>query len=156
VIIMPTSRIQTFAAFGGVLLACTALAAAGHAQVSSAGSAADASAAEPSAAELGAKLSNPVADVWALFTEFDLYFSDGDVNLGDPKVGGRMIFQPVLPFPLYGSKEERWNLITRPIIPILFSQPIPTGLDDFDRKAGLGDTQLPMLVSPLRGTGFSA
>ncbi|MCC6848430.1 MAG: hypothetical protein IT294_08015 [Deltaproteobacteria bacterium] len=24
-------------------------------------------------AEVGAKLSNPVSDVWALFTEFDLY-----------------------------------------------------------------------------------
>ena len=103
------------------------------------------------AAEIGAKLSNPVSDVWALFTEFDLSFSDGDLNEGDPQVGGRMIFQPVLPFPLYGGEEKRWNLITRPIIPILFSQPIPTGLDDFDHEGGLGDIQLPMLVAPPTG-----
>ena len=40
-----------------------------------------------SLAEVGAKLSNPVSDVWALFTEFDLFFSDGDVNRGDSKIG---------------------------------------------------------------------
>ena len=99
-------------------------------------------------AEVGAKLSNPVSDVWALFTEFDLYFSDGDLNRGGSEVGGRMIFQPVLPFPLYGSGEEQWKLITRPIVPILFSQPIPTGFDEFHHRGGLGDTQLPMMVSP--------
>ncbi len=33
-----------------------------------------------SLAELSAKLSDPVSDVWALFTEFDLTSSDGDVN----------------------------------------------------------------------------
>lgn len=103
------------------------------------------------AAEIGAKLSNPVSDVWALFTEFDLYFSDGDVNRGDPQVGGRMIFQPVMPFPLYGSGENEWKLITRPTIPILFSQPVPTGFDDFDHEGGLADIQLPVLVSPPTG-----
>lgn len=103
------------------------------------------------AAEIGAKLSNPVSDVWALFTEFDVTFSDGDVNRGGSEVGGRMLFQPVLPFPLYGSKEERWNLITRPIIPIVFSQAIPEGFDDFDHEGGLGDIQLPMLLAPPTG-----
>ena len=52
-----------------------------------------------SLAEIGQKLSNPVSDVWAMFTEFDLNFSDGDLNTGSSKVGGRMIFQPILPFP---------------------------------------------------------
>jgi len=112
---------------------------------------ADGKAKGPDVGEIGAKLSNPVSDVWALFTEIDLDFSDGDVNLGDPKVGSRMIFQPVLPFPLYGSGENEWKLITRPIIPILFSQPVPTGLDRFDHEAGLADITLPMLVSPSTG-----
>jgi len=100
------------------------------------------------AAEIGAKLSNPVSDVWALFTEIDLYFSDGDVNEGNSEVGGRMLFQPVLPVPLYGSGQNEWKLITRPIIPILFSQPIPSGFNDFEHKGGLADIQLPMLISP--------
>lgn len=67
--------------------------------------------------EIGAKLSNPASDVWALFTEFDLFLSDGDLNLGDAQVGGRMILQPVLPFPLYGEGKHEWRLATRPTMP---------------------------------------
>ncbi len=104
-----------------------------------------------SLAEIGAKLSNPVSDVWALFTEFDVTFSDGDLNQGDSEVGGRMLFQPVLPFPLYGSVDDGWKLIKRPTVPILFSQPIPRGFDSFDHRGGLGDIQLPMLASPAAG-----
>jgi hypothetical protein len=101
--------------------------------------------------ELGAKLANPVSDVWALFTEFDLTFSDGDVNRGDSEIGGRMIFQPIMPFPLYGKEENAWKLITRPTIPVLFSEPIPKGFDEFNNLGGLGDSQVPMLVSPPAG-----
>jgi hypothetical protein len=102
-------------------------------------------------AEIGRKLTNPVSDVWALFTEFDLFFSDGDVNLGDDKVGGRMIFQPIMPFPLYGSGDKAWKLITRPNIPIVFSQPIPEGFNDFDHVGGLGDIQLLTHFAPPTG-----
>jgi hypothetical protein len=104
-----------------------------------------------SLADIGAKLSNPVSDVWALFTEFDLTFSYGDLNQGDPEVGGRMIFEPVMPFPLYGGGDEQWKLITRPAIPVIFSEPIPTGFDDFKHRGGLGDIQLPMIVAPPAG-----
>lgn len=104
-----------------------------------------------SMAEIGSKLSNPVSNVWALFTEFDLTFSDGDLNTGNAKVGGRMIFQPVLPFPLYGQGTNEWKLITRPIVPVLFSQPVPKGFDEFSNLGGLGDIQLPMMVSPPSG-----
>lgn len=106
---------------------------------------------ESDAAEIGAKLANPVSDIWALFTEFDLDFSNGNVNRGNSKVGGAMIFQPIMPFPLYGSGDHQWKLITRPTIPIVFSSPIPTGPNEFDNEGGLGDTQLPMLVSPPTG-----
>jgi hypothetical protein len=106
---------------------------------------------ESDLAETGRKLSNPISDVWALFTRFDLNFADGDVNFGDSEVGGRMIFQPVLPVPLYGNGANRWNFIMRPTIPVLFSEPIPTGLDTFDDKGGLGDLQLPMVISPPTG-----
>jgi hypothetical protein len=49
--------------------------------------------------ETGKKLSNPLSDVWALFTEFDLNFSDGNVNSGHERAGGRTIFQPIVPIP---------------------------------------------------------
>lgn len=109
-----------------------------------------------SLSEIGAKLSNPVSDVWALFTEFDLYFSDGDINKGSSEVGGRMIFQPILPFPLYGQGENQWKLITRPTIPVIFSQPVPKGFDDFTHLGGLGDTQFPMMASPQTGNWLLA
>jgi len=138
-------------AFAAILLACCSLPAVSRAQQPGATPVSGPTPAGGDPAEIGAKLSNPVADVWALFTEFDLFFSDGDVNDGPAQVGGRMEFQPVLPFPLYGSKEKRWNLITRPTIPVLFSQPVPVGFDEFDHEAGLGDIQLPMLVAPPTG-----
>ncbi len=101
--------------------------------------------------EISKELTNPVSNVWSMFTEFDLTFSNGDLNKGNSEVGGRMLFQPVLPFPLYGQGRDQWKLITRPTIPVLFSQPVPKGFDDFTNLAGLGDTQLPLLVSPPTG-----
>jgi hypothetical protein len=67
-----------------------------------------------SLAELGAKLSNPLSDVWALFTEFDVNWSEGDISDGEHKMGGDMLFQPVMPFKL--------NII--PVIPALVKNPI--------------------------------
>jgi hypothetical protein len=102
-------------------------------------------------AETAKRLSNPLSDVWALFAHFDLNFADGDVNLDNPRVGGKMLFQPILPFPLYGEGAKRWNLITRPTIPVLFSASVPTGLNTFNRKAGLGDILLPTVIAPPTG-----
>jgi hypothetical protein len=98
--------------------------------------------------ETGKKLSNPLSNVWAMFTEFDVNFSGGKVNSGHKKAGSRMIFQPIMPIPLYGRGEKEWRLITRPTIPVLFSEPIPVGQDKFEHKASLGDIQVPMLISP--------
>lgn len=98
--------------------------------------------------ETGRKLSNPLSDVWALFTEFDLNFSDGNVNSGRNRAGGRTIFQPILPIPLFGTGEKEWKVITRPTIPFFSGQPIPSGGSRFDREGGLGDIQVPMIISP--------
>lgn len=149
---IPADRVRAARLFVAALLAM-AVTAAARAEPTEAPTPAGSSpaAGKDDLAEVGAKLSNPVSDVWALFTELDLDFSDGDQNRGASEVGGRMIFQPVLPFPLYGSGDDAWKLITRPIVPILFSQPVPEGFDRFDHPGGLGDTQVPMLVSPPTG-----
>ena len=63
--------------------------------------------------EIGAKLSNPVSDLWAMFTQFGVTWSDGDVNTGDAEIGGNMIFQPILPVPLYGEGDNRWQVLVR-------------------------------------------
>jgi hypothetical protein len=108
-------------------------------------------ASESDVAETGRKLSNPLSDVWALFSRFEVSFADGDANSGDSRVGGAMLFQPILPVPLYGEGANRWNLITRPTLPVLFSQPVPTALNTFDRTGGLGDFQLPSVIAPPTG-----
>jgi hypothetical protein len=102
-------------------------------------------------AEAGRKLSNPLSDVWALFSRFTVDFADGNATSTNQKVGGAMLFQPILPLPLYGSGEHKWNLITRPTIPVLFSEPIPTGPSTFEHKGGLGDIELPFVIAPPTG-----
>jgi len=94
--------------------------------------------------ETGAKLSNPVSDVWALFTEFDFSFFDGNTQQGDSKFGSAMLFQPVMPFPL----TDDLRLITRPTIPIVWSQPRPDGFDKTNWDTGIGDISLPLLMAP--------
>ena len=82
---------------------------------------------------IGAKLANPLSDVWALNTSFNMpQFYDGDVNSGDPQLGATLLFQPILPIPLHGTGDGAWRLITRPIIPVIFSEPIPEGFNEFD------------------------
>ena len=106
-------------------------------------------------AEVGRKLANPVSDVWALFTEFDFTFNGGDASHGiEDEFAFSTLFQPVMPIKLTDS----WKLITRPTIPIIWTSPVPTpaggGGIDFDRRIGLGDILLPLILSPNAGLHF--
>jgi hypothetical protein len=97
---------------------------------------------------VGAKLANPLSSLWSLSMNFETpKYYDGDINTGDPRMGADMIFQPVMPIPLCGKGDAQWRVITRPVIPIVFAQPIPEGFNKFDRKNGIGDIQLPLLLS---------
>ena len=103
--------------------------------------------------EIGAKLANPISDLWAIQLNFQgPTFNDGDVNLGSPEMGGNVVIQPVMPIPLYGKGDDLWKLVTRPVIPIIFAQPIPTcvtvGCDQFETKGGIADMALEMLIAP--------
>ena len=98
--------------------------------------------------DIGHQLANPLSELWQISMSFNLpTFYDGDVNKGDDEVGGALEFQPVLSFPIFGSGKDEWRLFTRPVIPIVFSQPIPRGENDFYNKGGIGDIQLPFLVN---------
>jgi hypothetical protein len=98
--------------------------------------------------QIGAKLANPLGDLWALVMSFNMpQFYDGDANTGDPQFGATTVLQPILPIPLYGSGDGEWRMVTRPIIPIIWSKPIPTGFDEFDDTGGLGDIQLPLTLN---------
>jgi hypothetical protein len=97
---------------------------------------------------IGSKLSNPVSDLWQLAMSFNApAFYDGDINSGSPQVGGVLNFQPTLPIPLWGEGESEVRMIVRPIIPIIFSQPVPKGNNDFAHQGGIGDIELPMLLN---------
>jgi hypothetical protein len=109
-----------------------------------------------SLANVGAKLSNPVSDVWAMFTQFGITVSDGNLNENAGEIGGNMIFQPILPIPIYGSGDKEWRLITRPTIPILFGNPVPEGPNDFNATSGLGDITLPLPLSVPAGNWIVA
>jgi len=105
-----------------------------------------------SAAEVGAKLSDPTSNVWAMFTQFGLTTSDGDFNTNDPEIGGNMIFQPIMPIPLFGEGADQWKLITRPTVPLLFGNSVPRKVPNrFKQQSGIGDITLPLLVNPPAG-----
>jgi len=99
--------------------------------------------------EVSHKLSNPLSSVWALYTEFDLSFNNGNDNQGDDKVGSLMNFQPVLPIPLYGEGDDQWKLLVRPAVPIEFASPRPeSDANNTNYDAGLADILLPVLLTP--------
>jgi hypothetical protein len=101
--------------------------------------------------EISAKLSNPVSNIWAMFTEVDLVMYNGALNKSFAHFGSRMIFQPIMPIPLYGKGKDQWKLITRPNVPVIFNQPIAKGFDKFVTLGGLADIELPMMVAPPLG-----
>jgi hypothetical protein len=106
-----------------------------------------------SAAEIGKKLADPLSDVWALFTEFDYTRTKGNLSGGDAKSGYSMLFQPIMPFKL----TKDWKMITRPVVPISFSVPVPRadGLAgvEFKDRSGLGDISLPLIFTPVPKDG---
>jgi hypothetical protein len=107
-----------------------------------------------SLAATGAKLSNPVSDVWALFTEFDVFFNNGNASGGNDNVGSLMNFQPILPVPVYGEGEDRWQVLLRPAVPIFFAapredpDPITGSNNNTNYDGGIADILLPALLTP--------
>ena len=69
-----------------------------------------------SLANVSRKLSDPTATIWALFTEFDLSFNNGNATGGNDDLGSLMNFQPILPIPLYGEGEDQLKMIFQMII----------------------------------------
>jgi hypothetical protein len=119
-----------------------------HAEDSKVGETKDMHPKHGSMGAIGSKLANPVSDLWQLAFSLNApAFYDGDINSGDPEVGGVLAFQPVMPIPLWGEGEDEIRMIVRPIIPIIFSEPIPKGNNDFTHQGGIGDIQLPMLIN---------
>jgi len=92
--------------------------------------------------DLANKLSNPLSSLGYLpFQE------NGDFNMGPTGAYRNTLnVQPVYPIAL----NERWNLITRTILPIVFQQEMTAGLGD---KFGLGDLTASGFFSPVKESG---
>lgn len=98
--------------------------------------------------EIGKQLNNPVSSIWNITTQSNMTFLKGELS---PAYRGQFAFnfQPVLPLPL----TRDWNLIPRPVIPILTS-PYISGVDlwardlEWSRAGGIGDMAFVAMLSP--------
>ena len=101
-------------------------------------------------ADLAKQVQNPLANLVSLPLQFN--FNDGvDTGgiAGEDLGGGRRFFnlnvQPVIPFP-----GEKWNVISRTIIPI---NSVP--IDETDSVFGLGDINLSLFWSPAKAAALT-
>ena len=98
--------------------------------------------------EVGKQLNNPVSSIWNITTQSNMTCLKGELS---PAYRGQFTFnfQPVLPIPL----TSKWNLIPRPVIPLLTS-PFISGVNfgareaEWSRTGGIGDIAFVTLLSP--------
>ncbi len=64
--------------------------------------------------EIARMMDNPLGNLWIIFTENDLTRYRGDPAPGSKWINSLLI-QPIVPIPL----TKNWNLVTRPIIPLV-------------------------------------
>ena len=107
------------------------------AETPTAGSAPAQPAAKNDATELAKKTQNPVADLISLPLQNNTFFEVGP----DGRTQNILLVQPVIPV----SLNDDWNLINRPIIPII-NQPAFT--EEQNRHWGFGNIQLQEFFSP--------
>jgi hypothetical protein len=88
--------------------------------------------------EVNKQLSNPVSTYWSLSLQFNNY------QLVNNQWNFNLQFQPVLPVGL----TKDWNLITRPVLQLYNSVPVPTGAGTYSQYATFGDLILLELLSP--------
>jgi hypothetical protein len=93
-------------------------------------------------ADLAQELTNPIADLVTLPIQMNL-----DQRIGPANDGTKLTtnIQPVIPFEI----SERWNLITRTIMPVIYQDDIYAGAGS---QFGLGDINLSLFFSPKQPT----
>lgn len=102
--------------------------------------------AAPSLTEVNKQLTNPVSSLWSITFQqnnYRLKFHEPDTTT---RWSSNLVFQPVLPVAI----SDDWNLITRPVIPLVASQPHPNPNDPSKdaRTTAFGDITLLNMVSP--------
>jgi hypothetical protein len=99
--------------------------------------------ASKSLTEVNKELTNPISSIWSLTFQENNYW----VNMPtghDDRMQVSTLFQPVLPIAL----TDNWNLITRPVIPVLNSNPYINTSGRIHRVTGFGDTIFLTMLSP--------
>jgi hypothetical protein len=100
--------------------------------------------------ELNKQLNNPVSSIWSLNFQNNFQFFEGRIS-NDTHWQYNLNFQPVIPLRL----TEGWNLITRPIIPVLAGVDVPDpARGTFEEHSGLGDMSVSSFLSPAHSQGF--
>ena len=104
----------------------------------------------PSAAEVAAALADPNTSMGTMNTLIDFVAYDGDLPDAGSQRAFRATFQPSLPYPLSPAT----NLFVRPLVPIIFSQDVPTQ-DGFESKGvDLGDIGFDVFVAKNLAGGY--
>lgn len=91
-------------------------------------------------------MSNPITDYTLFITENDTFKYEGDITDKD-RYQNVTLIEPVIPIAI---GDEGWNLINRPVIPIV-KAPIPKPTEDglnWDTTTGMGDIIAFSLVKP--------
>lgn len=101
-----------------------------------------------SLAKANQAMSNPITDYTMFITENDTTSSTGEIT-DQSRYTNVTLIEPVIPISVGDSG---WNLINRPVIPLVASQvpevDVTTGKLDWDTKSGLGDIVVFSLVKP--------
>jgi hypothetical protein len=93
--------------------------------------------AESSATDLAKQVQNPIADLVSLPFQWNSYFETGPKG----KTQNVLLIQPIIPM----SLNNNWNVIARPIIPLVEMPPL---VDGQNRNHGLGNIQFQGFFSP--------
>lgn len=106
--------------------------------------------ARPSADELARKLANPANPIMKIGNNFDYVTFDGDLPDANGQSAFRYVFLTVFPFKLDNGN----SIVFRPGIPVMFNEPVPDGMGDFDKVGtDLGDSPYDLLYTGTTETG---
>jgi hypothetical protein len=97
--------------------------------------------------EINKQLTNPVSSIWSITFQQNNYWLDPGEGR-NLRWSPNLLFQPVLPIGI----SEKWNLITRPVVPLFVSQPRPEpepgDPTHIGRSTTFGDITLLQMLSP--------